>query len=184
MRSARTPWLVGLTVLACLSAAAVWWVGRPGDRVPDPGPLPVGRVTAPTTPAAPEVRVREVEVPAVEVLRRWDARRANAYAAGDVRALRGLYVARAGTPDLAVLRAYLRRGFRVQGMSMQLLGVRVLVATGSRVRLRVTDRLVGAVAVRAGERHALPRDTAGTRVVELSRAGPHRAWRMSSVVPR
>jgi hypothetical protein len=96
--------------------------------------------------------------------------------------LRSLYVdgSAAGTSDAALLRAYLRRGLRVEEMRMQLLAVEVLREERRLLRLRVTDRLAGAVAVGEGTRVPLPRDAASTRVVELRRA-PGEPWRVATV---
>jgi hypothetical protein len=135
-----------------------------------PGPALV-RASAP--PAA---------FPASDVLREWDSARADAFAEGDAVALESLYVegSAAGTSDVALLRAYLRRGLRVEEMHMQLLAVEVLREESRLLRLRVTDRLAGAVAVGEGTRVPLPRDAASTRVVELRRAADDR-WRVASV---
>jgi hypothetical protein len=119
-------------------------------------------------------------VTAVEVLREWDEARAAAYASGSVRALRALYVGTSGASDVRLLRSYLRRDYRVEGMRMQLIAVTVLDRGDRALRLRVTDRLQGAVAVRAGREEALPRDRASTRVVRLSK-GADGSWRVVSV---
>jgi hypothetical protein len=116
----------------------------------------------------------------VEVLRRWDEARAAAYASGSVGALRELYAGTAGARDVRLLRSYLRRGYRVEGMRMQLLDVRVRAREPGAWLLRVTDRLAGGVAVRQGARVALPRDRASTRTVRLERDGAGR-WRVVSV---
>jgi hypothetical protein len=185
MHHARTSWLVGLTLLACLSAAGMWWVGRAPDRTAVNQRVRTGgSVTQPTSAGRPADPIPSAApaVAAVEVLREWDQHRAHAYAAGDLRGLRDLYAGRTGTTDVAILRGYLRRGLRVEGMRMQLLAAQVLVAMPTRVRLRVTDRLVGAVAVSSTGRRALPRDAANTRVVELSRESPDHTWQVTSVV--
>lgn len=118
--------------------------------------------------------------PGVEVLREWDEARAAAYATGSVASLRELYAAGAGASDVRLLRSYVRRGYRVEGMRMQLLAVRVLTERPGCWRLRVTDRLTGAQAVGYGERLALPRDRASTRTVRLERGRDDR-WRVVSV---
>jgi hypothetical protein len=143
------------------------------------GGAPAGRVPERTlTPAS----ARPAAFPASDVLREWDSARAEAFAEGDAAALRSLYVegSAAGTSDVALLRAYLRRGLRVEEMHMQLLAVEVLREESRLLRLRVTDRLAGAVAVGDGTRVPLPRDAASTRVVEL-RLGVDEQWRVSSV---
>jgi hypothetical protein len=122
-----------------------------------------------------------------DVLHWWDDRRAAAYARADLGALRRLYVAGAGSRDLALLRSYRARGLRVEGLTTQLLRVEVLEERPGRLRLRVTDRLAGAVAVDgAGVRTRLPRDTATTHTVELrrARAGEWRVARVTRVSPR
>jgi hypothetical protein len=133
-----------------------------------------------TRPAAVAARPAGVTRPAVEVLRGWDEARAAAYASGSVRALRELYVGAAGAGDVRLLRSYLRRGYRVEGMRMQLLAVEVLGHGPGTWRLRVTDRLAGGVAVGNGERLTLPRDRASTRTVRLVRDGSGR-WQVASV---
>lgn len=62
---------------------------------------------------------------------------------------------------------------------MQLLAVRVLQERPGRLRLRVTDRLTGAVAVGPPGRVRLPSDTASTRVVVLVRRGG--GWQVAEV---
>ena len=144
------------------------------------GGRPVEPVEGPVAPGA--------DAPATAVLRSWDAARSRAFAAGDTDALRRLYVegSPAGRSDVRLLRAYLRRGLRVEGMRMQVLALEVLDERGRRLRLRVTDRLAGAVAVGPGARWPLPRDRASTRDVELRR-DPAGEWQVRSVresVPR
>jgi hypothetical protein len=120
--------------------------------------------------------------PALTALREWDRRRAVAYARGSSRMLRDLYVphARAGRADVAVLEGYRARGLRVAGMRMQLLAVTVLAGTDDTLRLRVTDRLRGAIAVGQRHRFVLPTDAASTRTVTLRR-GPAGRWRVAAV---
>lgn len=135
--------------------------------------LPV-LVAAPAAPPAIE---------AAAVLHAWDERRATAWADGDVTALRSLYVpgSATGRADVAMLRAWVARGLRVEGSSMQLLRVEVRRTDGSRLTLVVTDRLVGAVAVGPGVRRPLPRDRASTRrIVLVRRAGE---WRVAQASP-
>jgi hypothetical protein len=125
---------------------------------------------------------RRSEVTAVDLLRGWDQRRAEAWASGDVAALRSLYTARsdAGRVDRRMLRAWVGRGLRVVGMRMQLLTVRVRESSPERAVLVVTDRLVGGVAVGRGVRVALPRDRASRRTVSLRRVAGE--WLVDSVV--
>src|SRR4051794_18941641 len=123
------------------------------------------------------------DLPAAAVLRAWDRRRAEAYAAGSPGRLRTLYVRGAGSSDVHLLDDYRSRGWRVVAMRMQVLAVAVASREPGRLRLRVTDRLAGAVAVRAGERVRLPRDRASTRMVTLVRGGDG-VWRAAAVRTR
>src|SRR3954453_19232105 len=82
-----------------------------------------------------------VDAPAF--LHSWDGRRAAAWAAADPAALRRLYVqgSPAGRADVAMLRAWRDRGLHVEGLRMQLLGVRVQRRSSPRMVLEVIDRL-------------------------------------------
>jgi hypothetical protein len=121
------------------------------------------------------------DFPASDVLRAWDRARGRAFAEGDVAALRRLYVegSAAGTSDARLLQDYLSRGLRVEGLRMQVLALEVLQEEPGALRLLVTDRLAGAVAVGRGMRIRLPQDQASTRVVDLVRTGGR--WRVASV---
>lgn len=113
------------------------------------------------------------EVGAAQVLAGWDRRRAAAWAAGSVRELRALYVpgSRTATADVRMLRAWRARGLAVSGLATQLLAVEILHRSAGRLRLRVTDRVVRAVATGPGVSRALPRDLPTTYVVVLVRRG-------------
>jgi uncharacterized protein len=115
-------------------------------------------------------------------LREWDRRRAQAYARGDVAALRRLYSknSQAGTSDVALLQAYQRRGLRVERLRMQLLAVEVLDRHPGRWRLKVTDRVASAVAVGARSRVVLPRDVSSTRLITLRRTSGG-TWKVAAV---
>ncbi|WP_248581277.1 hypothetical protein [Nocardioides sp. InS609-2] len=106
---------------------------------------------------------------AVATLADWDARRARAWAEGDVEALRGLYVAgsRTGRQDADMLSAYVDRGLRVRGLRTQVLRAQVLRHDDRAVVVSVTDRMRGAVAVGDDRRITLPADRASTREVTL-----------------
>jgi hypothetical protein len=163
-------WLVTVLGLALLLGAC--------RAVEAPVERPRSEVAAATPAPQP---AREADTASV-VLGAWDRARARAFADGDVAALRALYVAgsRAGTSDVRLLRDYLRRGLRVEEMRMQLLEVEVLDRGPDRLRVRVTDRLAGAVVAGPGLRRRLPRDRASTRVVELRRGAGER-WRVAEV---
>jgi hypothetical protein len=166
---------VVLTVVAVV-AGLVLRAGGP----PSSGPTPAGPRVA-LDPAAGRVDVARA-VGSLAVLRDWDRARARAWAAGDLAALRALYVrgSPVGTRDAAMLRAWLRRGLRVEGMAMQVLAVELRRRTDRRIVLVVTDRLAGAVGVRprSGERVALPRDGPSTRRLVFVRQGD--TWLLAS----
>lgn len=178
----RTSLLVALAMAVLVPAGAVAWFVSRADPVP--------AVTEPSR------RGQDV-VPALRVLRSWDSARAAAYAGGDVTGLRDLYVpgSAAGAADVRLLRHYRSRSFRVVGMRTQVLAFGLLETGRERMRVRVTDRLTGAVAVRPGvrvvlppaagtvrpgERVVLPRDRASVRVLTLVRGDDGR-WRVSDV---
>ena len=120
----------------------------------------------------------------MRVLRAWDARRARAYAHGDVAALRRLYLprSRAAAADVRLLEAYTARGFVVRGLRVQLLEVRARALGRDTLRLRVTGRVAGARAVPvrpAGPGRLLPRDAPSTHLLTVHR---HRgSWRIGRV---
>ena len=150
-----------MLVLSSVVTATVVLLGLAAQ--PDAPPRPVSATVATRDPLA--------------VLRAWDGRRARAWARGDLRALRGLYVrgSTVGRRDVAMLTAWTGRGLRVRGMRMQLLAER-------RVEVVVTDRLAHAVAVGRGTRLPLPRDAASTRTVVLRRLAGE--WRVAVVRDR
>ncbi|WP_109508695.1 hypothetical protein [Nocardioides speluncae] len=118
---------------------------------------------------------------ALMVLRDWDARRSEAYATADVTALMRLYAAdsSAGANDVAMLRRYAARGLRVTGIRTQILAADVRELSATTMRLRVTDRMVGARAVSRSETVDLPRDRASTRTISFVRR--HGSWVVAEV---
>jgi hypothetical protein len=167
--------VVGAAVAAALATAAVVAPGRSAPARPAVGTASPDGVVARRADSLPAVSAE------AEVLARWDARRARAYARGDVAALRALYVAgsAAAARDVAVLRSYLVRGLRVRGLRMQLLAVEVREHRQDQIRLRVTDRVLGARAVARGWAHPLPADQPTSRAVTLVRVDG--AWRVGGV---
>jgi hypothetical protein len=156
-----------LTAVACalVVATLVVVVARP-----DPPLRPrIDAADADPTAAA----ARPVRSGAAAVLAAWDERRSAAWAEGDVTALEELYAdgAAAGTADVRLLRDYLRRGLRVEGLTTQVLALRVAARSRERLELVVTDRVVGARAVGAGAPVALPVARPSTRRVVLVRDG-------------
>ena len=153
--------------------------GTGGSRPPESAP--------PVTPAAGATAaarsVRRAEAEAAEVLRAWDRRRAEAWSAGDVAALGALYVpgASAGEADVAMLRDWTARGLAVDGLTTQLLGVRVLAHGPRRWRLLVRDRVAGAVASGEGFAEPMPAGATAEREVVLHHWSD--GWRVASVRP-
>ena len=100
---------------------------------------------------------------------------------GGSAALRRLYVegSQSGRADAALLTAYAERGLRVDGLTVQRADVRVVAASGDRLVLVVTDRVVGGAAVGARGRVALPRDDWSTRTVVLVHEAGR--WRVAEV---
>lgn len=160
-----------LLALAGLVVTAVWLAPWRGDA---------GRDREPAAPPVPSVP--SAGATALGILHAWDASRARAYATGRAQRLRELYVpgSSAGRADIELLRRYHRRGLRVTGMRTQVLSLAVLEHRAGLWRLRVTDRLVGAVAVGHGGRTILPRDRASAHEITLMRAERGR-WRVAGV---
>jgi hypothetical protein len=154
--------VVVLGVVAGLAAVGLIQTGLGHERAPEP-------VAA---PARSEV---------LDVLHGWDDARADAWAQGDVAALRRLYVAGsvAGRADARLLRRYLARGLVVRHLGMQVFAVRVLRHEPGLLRLVVTDRVAGGVAVTGGHRVRLPRDRPTTHTIALRRVSGD--WRVASV---
>lgn len=177
---------VVLALVAAVIGVTYWLTDPPGEAGPAPDPPATPAVSASASPAGAGgagAGAWDATAEALEALRAWDSRRGDAWAAGDLAALRGLYAAgsAAGRADVAMLRRWTERGLTVEGMSMQVLAVEVAEAGPRRLRLRVTDRLVGAVAVGDGVRRELPRDRPTTRELVMIRAGPDAEWRVASV---
>ena len=105
------------------------------------------------------------------VLARWDRARSVAWARGRSGELRRLYLpgSGAGERDLRLLQRYADRGLRVEGLRTQVLAWSVVARRSDRLVLRVTDRLVGGVAVRSdgATRARLPADRPTERRLTL-----------------
>ncbi len=138
----------------------------------------IGHEPAPTAaPASVPARSQ-----ALDVLHGWDDARSHAWARGDVAALRRLYVAgsAAGRADVRLLRRYLARGLVVRQLRMQVFAVQVMRRDDGILRVRVTDRVAGGVAVAGRHRLRLPVDRPTARTIVLRRVAG--AWRVASVV--
>ncbi|WP_344150122.1 hypothetical protein [Nocardioides koreensis] len=157
--------LLAMLVLSAVVTATVVLLGLAARRV------------APQRPVVATVAGRDP----VAALRAWDRRRAEAWAHGDLRALRDLYVpgSAACRRDVAMLAAWSDRGLRVRGMRMQLLAAELRTSSERRLEVVVTDRLAHAVAVGRGTRVPLPRDAPSTRTVVLRRLAGE--WRVALV---
>lgn len=172
-----TAFLVGVSAVL---TGALWQLDQSSRAEP-----PAVRSEVPATPteeAGPsEPSEREQ---ALTVLREWDALRAEAYAAADITALSGLYAegSTTGANDIAMLRRYAARGLRVTGIRTQILAADVREFSDTVVRLKVTDRMVGARAVGRSETVDLPRDRASTRTISFVRR--HGSWVVDEVRDR
>lgn len=138
---------------------------------------PATRSRAPTV-AAPSAPGRSP----VALLHAWDRRRAAAWATGDARALRSLYVAgsAAGVRDLAMLCSWSERGLTVAPLDVQVLSGEVVARAPGRVTFEVTERLARAEARSGSQAWLLPRGQAGTRRVTMWRVAGR--WRVATVV--
>lgn len=163
--------LIAVLVTVALGSVVTTAVGLHRDAAPD-----VVRVPDRSRPQA----VPRPETEAAAVLAAWDAERAEAWAAGDVRRLRALYTpgSVAGERDASMLRRWLDRRVSVEGLRTQLIAVHEVSRAPHRWVLEVSDRLVGG---RAG-RVALPGDAASSWTVVLRR--DRHAWLVASVAPR
>lgn len=131
------------------------------------------------TPAVLAAHARDVA--ALGLLRDWDRRRAQAWAAQDPEALRGLYLpgSRAARRDVAMLRQWQRRGVRVSDMTRQVRGLEVESWQGAHLRVRVVDRLFTVRAEHDGAARDLPRGRERGTVVELVRSGE--GWQVAAI---
>lgn len=148
---------------AVLLAAGSWWLARNDSEG-------TGRDRQAQTPATR----------AVDVLHAWDVQRAGAWAAGDVTALGELYRpgSSAGRQDVAALQRWRRQGWVVTGVGRQVTALTVLAADSDMVRVRMTDRLVGAVARRGARERHLPAGTFRERTVQWRRSGT--TWQLDA----
>ncbi|WP_436701915.1 hypothetical protein [Nocardioides sp. BYT-33-1] len=164
-----------LVTIAAVVAGVLLRPGSPSSGTPTGGPVTV------VGPAAARVEVARA-VGSLAVLRDWDRARSRAWAEADPAALRRLYApgSAAGRRDVAMLRAWLRRGLRVEGLAMQVLAVELRRRTDDRIVLVVTDRVADGSVIRAGpgESATLPRDRPTTRRLAFVRSGAR--WLLAS----
>jgi len=182
MRSSARPLVVAVGAMLAVTLVLVLWSPWRGSSPQAEVLVPAAPVRFSSTAEPSRVEAAPAASPASRILSRWDARRARAYARADPAALWRLYAedSAGGRADVSLMRSYRRRGFRVVGLRMQLLEVRVVRHAPRRWLLRVTDRVHAAVAVADdGRRLELPRDAATTRVVALRRSGT--GWKVVEV---
>jgi hypothetical protein len=175
---------IGIAVLA--ASAPMWWPA--GPEAPRPAAWDSPPPPTPSAPAQPDVEPqdpgRALAVRGLEVLRRWDALRAAAYAEADPAQLRPLYTrtSAAGRRDRALLRRYADQGLVVHGLVAQIRSAEATSPGPRRLRVRVQERYPdivvrpagqGAGTQRTGQR--LYRD----RIVVLRRGAA--GWRASAV---
>ena len=142
---------------------------------------------APAVPAAqpvPEARsasTRSELVEALEVLHKWDVRRARAWARADLDALGGLYVrgSGAGRADVRMLRAYRARGLVVRRLVTQVFAVRVLRSDMAALQVRVFDRVAGGEVLDHGDVVPLRSSPPATRTITFHRGAG--GWRVADV---
>lgn len=193
---------VALSSLAVTLVAVAWVVVRPVHATslpPPPPPSPALRLTEPAGPQSlsrlvpAEPQSLSPSVPASydeyvassrwgDVLERLDRRRERAWHLGDVHLLQGVFTS--GSPafsrDATMLRGYLRRGLRVDRVSLQLHSVLVVDVGRGLARLDVVDQLGPAVARDGvGHRVALPADQPTRQLLRLRRTA--QGWRISGV---
>lgn len=145
------------------------------------GPAAPPPVTAAARVPAAAASSRSDLVAALEVLRGWDARRAQAWSHTDRAALRALYLpgSTVGRADVRLLGAYQARGIVVRRLVTQVFAVKVLHRDPTTVRVRVFDRVAGGELLRDGLVAPLRSSRPVTRTVELRREGA--GWQVAAV---
>lgn len=164
--------LVGAILVAGILLGAFLLVVWPSSPGTPPGGGDVAAAAGPRS-----------EVAAAKLLRAWDARRAEAWAASDAAALAALYTegSKAGRADVAMLASWTERGLAVDELTTQLLAVDVVEDEPGHLLLRVRDRISAAVATGEGVSEPLPAGAIEDRDLELRRVGG--GWLVASVRP-
>jgi len=154
MSSRRTQIVLLVVLIASTITLNFLWRHQPGKRVADHRPQS-------TTHPVESDRAR-----ALVVLRSWDSQRAAAYSSANAGALSRLYVpgSVAGANDVRMLRQYAKRGWRVTGMRIQILGIDLVDHSDNSLSLVVTERLAQATA-RATRSQVIRGDLARKSVV-------------------
>jgi hypothetical protein len=167
------PWLV---------AATVWSVVQVVHSPAPAGPDHVGsESTAVARPARAQTRLVSTGPKWIAILGRLDRRRELAYALGEPRRLRSVYVADSAVlrHDVAMLRAYRERGVSLTGVRLRVLDADLMGRDGPYVRLRVVDRLQRPTAHTGHGSIRLPRDAPTDRVIVLRDLAD--GWRIAAV---
>ena len=136
--------------------------------------------SAAVLPQAPEA-VRPVPPAWLAVVQRLESSRARAVAAGDIPALREVYVADspALAADVAVVRRMVSAHQRVTGFTMTALRVAPLAVTPIEATLRVTDEVSAYTLADGRGVRRLPATSARTLTMTLRRIGDE--WRVAEV---
>lgn len=167
-------WTAAVAVV--VTATTVGVSVRAASPAPSPGsPLPVSAHAA----AHPVARGPH----ALAVLRGWDRRRADAWAAGDPGVLARLYVAgsRTGRRDVSDLRRWRERGLRVTGLRQQVAALSLRRRSPGRLTVVVIDRTVDSVALGGPYRQGLPRSAWQAHRITLRRVGD--TWLVADALP-
>jgi hypothetical protein len=177
--------VLGLGLSLVVAVAPVWW---PGEAV---APRPAAwdatdDGTAPGEEAAVDPG-RALTLRGLAVLRRWDLRRAAAYADTDPRLLHSLYTpgSEAGRRDRALLERYAERGLVVRGVLPQIRSVALTWHRPGRLRVEVQERYPKLLVRRSagtGEDSGVRRlgeSRYRARAVELRRSAD--GWRVAAV---
>ena len=122
---------------------------------------------------------------ATAIVRAWDAQRAQAWRTGDVEAVQALYVAGAeeGRRDVEALSRWVAAGWSVQDLAPSTRVLDVQECSKRRCVVDVDERLSGAMAVRGGERVALPEAGPQRRRITYERREAGEGWQVASARP-
>src|SRR4051812_44674824 len=162
--------------------ARVWWASAVSVAV-TAALVTTGVLVVAPQPAAEVGRSVAAHRPAsgaraLAVLRRWDAERARAWAAGDPAALARLYVSgsHTGRRDVGALARWHARGLRVIGLHQQVAALSLRRRAPGLLAVVVTERTVDGVAVGGRHRLGVPRSAWAVHRVDLRRVAGR--WRV------
>jgi hypothetical protein len=160
----------------CLSLGGCSGADRSGPA--SATPPPAAAVSGPV-PALAQHRTGLRQ--ALVVLHGWDERRARAWARQDESALRRLYLpgSEAAVADVALLRAYTRRGLVVRRLVTQVLDAVLLHRGERRLHLRVRERVAGGLV--AAEDGTRPLGSSRPVVREVALRRTEGRWKVGEV---